>query len=83
MTFSPLVNVEEVASVAALPPAQPVVTSIAFSDHHRDRLADPVSGLLRFSDWAQAKPVQKQFLGLYPSYDEPTITVAGIARLRA
>jgi hypothetical protein len=77
---APPLAVEEVVSVAALPVTQPAVATIAFSDHHRDRLADPVSGLLRFADWAQAKPVQKQFLGLYPSYDEPTVTIAGKPR---
>lgn len=73
-------KVQEVASVAALPPGQPAAQTIAFSDHHGDRLADPVSGLLHFSDWAQTKPVQKQFLGLYPGYDEPTITLGGKTR---
>jgi hypothetical protein len=73
-------KVEEVASVDALPPGQPAPQTIAFSDHHGDRLADPVSGLLHFSDWALTKPAQKQFLGLYPSYDEPTITVGSKMR---
>ena len=75
LAFAQQLKVEEVASVAALPPGQPAAQTIAFSDHHGDRLADPVSGLLRFNDWAQTKLAQKQFLGLYPSYDEPTITV--------
>jgi hypothetical protein len=72
--------VEDVASVAALPPTQPAAGKIAFSDFSQDRLADPISGLMRFSDWAQAKPVQKQFLGLYPAYDEASVTVAGKSR---
>jgi hypothetical protein len=72
--------VDDVASVAALPATQPAAGRIAFSDHHQDRLADPVSGLMRFADWAQAKPVQKQFLSLFPAYDEATVTVAGKSR---
>jgi hypothetical protein len=65
----------EVASISTLPPGQPGAQAIAFTDHHDDKLADPVSGLWRFSDWAQAKPGQKELLALYPSYDEPTVTV--------
>jgi hypothetical protein len=73
-------KIEEVASIAALPAGQPGAQSIAFTDHHTDRLADPVSGLWRFSDWAQAKPGQKELLGLYPTYDEPMITVGSKSR---
>jgi hypothetical protein len=75
--------VEDVASVSALPASQPGPGRIAFSDHHQDRLADPVSGLMRFADWAQAKPVQKQFLSLFPAYDEAPVTVAGKAAQEA
>ena len=75
VAFAQQPKIEEVASIAILPPSQPGAQTIAFADHHADKLADPVSGLWRFSDWAQAKPVQKDLLGLYPGYDEPTITV--------
>lgn len=75
-------KVEDVAQVTPLPAAQPAPQTIAFTDFHADRLAEPVSGLIKFSDWAQAKPLQKQFLGLYPNYDEATITVGGKARKR-
>lgn len=78
--FAQELVVEEVASVATLAPDKPPSQAIAFSDNHQNRLADPVSGLLRFADWAQAKPVQKQFLGLYPAYDERSVTLAGKAR---
>jgi hypothetical protein len=72
--------VDDVASVATLPAAEPAAGRVAFSDHHQDRLADPVSGLMKFSDWALAKPIQKQFLGLFPDYDEANVTVAGKTR---
>jgi len=72
---APAPKIEEVASIATLPPNQPGAQTIAFTDHHNDKLADPVSGLWRFSDWALAKPAQKDLLALYPGYDEPTITV--------
>src|SRR5947199_10833426 len=56
---------------ADLAPLQPHV--IAFADHHDDPLADPSTGLIRFEDWARGTPVQKQFLGLYPNFVEPTV----------
>ena len=36
----------------------------------------------RFEDWAQAKPIQKQFLSPYPSYVEPMVelTVDGVRK---
>jgi hypothetical protein len=55
---------------------------ILFTDHRNDELTDPKSGLIRFADWARAKPLQKEFLGLYPGYEEPTVnvTVNGVTR---
>jgi hypothetical protein len=44
--------------------------TIAFSDHHKDELADPASGLIRFEEWARERPQQKQFLALFPSFAE-------------
>jgi hypothetical protein len=66
-------RIVEVGSVAALPLSQLAPQTIAFSDHKEDNLADRTSGLMRFDDWAQTRMVQKQFLGLFPSYDEPTL----------
>ena len=45
-------------------------------------MIDPDAGLIEFEDWAQAAPVQKQFLSPYPSYVEPTveITVDGVRK---
>jgi hypothetical protein len=70
-------KIQEVDSIAALPASQPGPQTIAFSDHKTDTLVDANSGLIRFSDWAATRLVQKQFLGLFPSYDEPTITLHG------
>jgi hypothetical protein len=69
-------RLEEVASVTAVPIAELKPKTIIFSDHRKDELADPGSGLVRFDAWARAKPVQKQFLGLYPGYSEPTSKIA-------
>jgi hypothetical protein len=45
--------------------------TIVFTDHRKDELVDPVTGLIRFADWARVHPQQKQLLSLFPSYDEP------------
>jgi hypothetical protein len=60
----------------ALPPlaAGPLPPrTIVFTDHRKDELVDPVTGLIHFADWARSRPQQKQLLALFPSYDEPTI----------
>jgi hypothetical protein len=60
----------------ALPPlsAGPLTPrTIVFTDHRKDELVDPVTGLIRFADWARARPQQKQMLSLFPSYDEPPV----------
>jgi hypothetical protein len=75
-------RLDEVASVAGLGVEQLKPKSIAFIDRPSDELLDPDSGLLRFEDWAQARPIQKQFLSPYPSYVEPYIelTVDGVRK---
>ena len=72
----------EVPSVAALAPGDVKPKTIAFTDHRNDELADPGTGLMRFEDWARARPLQKQILSLYPSYVEPTFntTVNGVTK---
>jgi hypothetical protein len=55
-------------SAGPLPPR-----TIVFTDHRKDELVDPLTGLIRFADWARARPQQKQMLSLFPSYDEPPI----------
>jgi len=67
--------VEDVPSVESLAVAQLKPRTIAFGDHRGDPIADPGTGLLRFEDWARARPRQKQFLSLYPTYVEPTVNV--------
>jgi hypothetical protein len=65
--------IEEVASLGAAGVAQLKHHTIAFTDHRKDDLADPATGLIRFEDWARVRPVQKQFLSLYPAYVEPIV----------
>ncbi len=66
-------KIVEVASVATMPLSALAPHTVAFTDHKGDNLADRSSGLLKFDDWAQTRLVQKQFLGLFPTYDEPTL----------
>jgi hypothetical protein len=66
-------RIEEVPSIADLAPGKLKPKTIAFTDHRTNELTDQRSGLIRFSDWAQANPVQKQVLSLYPAYEEPTL----------
>jgi hypothetical protein len=49
--------------------------TILFTDHRKDELADPTTGLIHFSDWERSRLSQKQLLSLFPSFEEPTINV--------
>jgi hypothetical protein len=75
-------KIEDVTSVANLAVEQLRPKSIAFMDRPGDEVVDPDVGLIRFEDWAQAKPIQKQFLSPYPSYVEPNVevTVDGVRK---
>ena len=67
-------TIEDVPSVTEVAPAGLKPDAIVFSDRIGKDLTDAKSGLIRFSDWAKAKPLQKEFLCPYPGYEEPTIT---------
>ena len=75
-------RIEDVTSAAALVVDQLKPKIIRFVDRPSEELIDPDAGLMRFEDWTQSKPVEKQFLSPYPSYLEPTveITVDGVRR---
>ena len=66
---------EEVVSVTAVPIGTLQPRTIIFNDHRNDELADPVSKLIRFEDWARVRTLQKELLSLSPGYAEPTIKV--------
>src|SRR5215218_8797079 len=68
-------RVEEVPSVTSVDPARLQPGTILFSDHGKDPLADPNTGLFRFEDWARERPVEKQLLSLYPAFVEPVVAV--------
>jgi len=65
---------KEVASLPPVTAGSPPARTILFTDHRNDELVDPVTGLIRFSDWERSRPQQKALLGLFPSYEEPTAT---------
>ena len=79
----PEFTIQETASPAGLAPEQLKPKTIEFLDRPNEELIDPDAGLIRFEDWAQARPVEKQFLSPFPSFVEPMIetTVATIARI--
>jgi hypothetical protein len=68
-------RVEEVPSVTSVELSKLQPGTILFSDHGKDPLADPNTGLFRFEDWARERPVEKQQLSLYPGFVEPTVPV--------
>jgi hypothetical protein len=75
-------RIEEVNSAAGLAVEQLKPKVIAFVDRPSEELIDPDAGLIRFEDWAQSRPVEKQFLTPFPSYLEPTVeaTVDGVRK---
>src|SRR5262245_62720398 len=75
-------KIAEVTSPAGLGVEQLKPKSIAFVDRPSEELIDPDAGLIRFEDWAQARPIEKQFLTPFPSYVEPTVevTVDGVRK---
>jgi hypothetical protein len=74
--------ITEVTSPAGLAVDQLKPRTIAFTDRPSEELIDPEAGLIRFEDWAQARPVEKQFLTPFPSYLEPNVevTVDGVRK---
>src|SRR5258707_14007414 len=58
--------------------------TILFTDHRRDELVDPTTGLIHFSDWERSRLQQKQLLSLFPPFEEPMISVNddGASKLR-
>src|SRR5499426_3511132 len=66
-------RIQDVTSPAALAVDGLKPRTIAFLDRPSDELIDPDTGLIRFEDWAQARPLEKQFLTPFPSYLEPNV----------
>ena len=75
-------RIQDVTSPAGLAVDALAPKTIAFLDRPSDELIDPDTGLIRFEDWAQARPLEKQFLTPFPSYLEPYVetTVDGVRK---
>jgi hypothetical protein len=75
-------RLQESASLASVPIGDLKPRTIVFADRPAEELIDAGTGFMRFEDWARGKPVQRQFLGLYPGYSEPDgdLIVAGAKR---
>jgi hypothetical protein len=68
-------RIEEVGAPSTLSVDKLKPGTIAYSDRPGSELIDPEAGLMRFEDWAQARPVEKQFLTPFPSYVEPIVEI--------
>jgi hypothetical protein len=68
-------RVEEVAALADLPIGQLKPRTIAFADRPAENLVDPGTGFMRYEEWAKARPLEQQFLSLYPGYNEPNADI--------
>src|SRR3954465_10678536 len=78
----PEFKIEEASAATALSVDQLKPKTILFMDRPSEELIDPDAGLIRFEDWAQARPIEKQFLTPFPSYVEPNVemTVDGVRK---
>lgn len=65
---------KEVPSLPPLAAGPLAARTILFTDHRKDELVDPTTGLIHFSDWERSRPQQKQLLSLFPSFEEPTVS---------
>ena len=75
-------RLEEVAALADRPVGQLKPKTIAFADHPPENLVDPGTGFMRYEEWAKARPLERQFLSLYPGYSEPNadLVVDGVKK---
>src|SRR3974390_2545446 len=53
--------------------------AVLFNDAARGGTASESDNFVAFAPWAQANPLQKKFLALFPSYVEPTVNKAASA----
>jgi hypothetical protein len=75
----PEFSLQDVASLANASIAQIKPKTIVFADHPPENLVDPGTGFMRYEDWAKGRPLEQQFLVLYPGYTEPNtdLTIDG------
>jgi hypothetical protein len=68
-------KIEDSASIAAVPVAALKPKTIAFADRAGDAQDEGGGIFIRYEDWARTRPLQQQFLSLYPGYAEPNIDI--------
>lgn len=75
-------DLQDVAALADVPVAQMKPRTIAIADRPAADVLDPGTGFMRYEDWARARPLEQQFLTLYPGYTEPNtdIIVDGVKK---
>jgi hypothetical protein len=64
-------RLQEVAALADVPLGQLKPKTVIVADTPAANVLDPGTGFMRYEDWARARPIEQQFLGLYPGYSEP------------
>lgn len=69
-------HMQEVSSLPQQASGTLAPHTILFTDHRKDELVDPTTGLIHFSDWERSRLPQKQLLSLFPSFEESTINGA-------
>jgi hypothetical protein len=67
-------QMQEVPSLPSQVAGALLPRTILFTDHRKDELVDPVTGLIHFSDWERSRLQQKQLLSLFPSFEEPMVS---------
>lgn len=74
----------QMQEVASLPAGAGTLApgTILFTDHRKDDLVDPATGLIHFADWERLRLPQKQLLSLFPSFEEPMIGTEDGAKQR-
>jgi hypothetical protein len=75
-------DLQEVATLSDVPVAQLKPGTILVADHPAADVIDPGTGFMRYEDWARLRPIEQQFLVLYPGYTEPNtdIVVDGVKK---
>jgi len=68
-------QLQDVASLSDLAPGQLKPKTIAFADRPPAAALDAGTGFMRFEDWAKARPLEQQYLSLYPGYAEPNTDI--------
>jgi hypothetical protein len=75
-------NLQEAAALSDVPIPQIKPRTIVVADRPGADVLDAGTGFMRYEDWARLRPVEQQFLVLYPGYSEPNadITVDGVKK---